>query len=79
MFKFTLEGDIEARFAEIKRQAVSRGIKVNGTSKWGTLEGQLGSAEYEINGNELTVTVTDAPRWLPDSMIRSELEKFIQE
>lgn len=78
VFTFTIKGDMQKRFEEIKAKATARGVKVEGDSKRGRIKGRMGSAEYETSGNELTVRVLDAPFFVPNDVIRKELEKFIE-
>ena len=78
MFTFTLIGDVEAKLQKVRTAAPGQGVNFQGNEREGTFDGLI-SGTYQVEGNRISINVTNAPIYVTWATIEDRLRKLIEE
>jgi hypothetical protein len=76
-FTFPINGDINQVLADVTAQARSRGFRFSGTLPSGSFSGMGVQGQYQVIGNNVTVTIT-SKGFAPCSMIENTIRDFFR-
>ena len=71
-----IDRDFTEKLAKAKAAAQRAGIALTGDTRQGQFAGQGIAGHYAARETVLTVTITDKPCFLPESLIGSKIREF---
>ena len=71
-----IDRDFSEKLAKAKAAAQRAGIELTGDTRQGQFSGQGIAGHYAVGEAVLTVTITDKPFFLPDSLIGGKIRDF---
>jgi hypothetical protein len=76
-FNVTVKGKMEDVLAKVKAAASAHQVKFQGDTKKGTFVNDA-SGSYTVNGQVISIIVTDKAWYATDSMVQDAVKKFFQ-
>lgn len=77
-FEYSLVGDLESKFEQIKVAAAAKGISFVGDHDGGYFSGMGLRGTYAISGSQIAVEITAKPIFVSWAYIDSQLRGFIE-
>ena len=76
--EITIGQDFAERLERAKAAAWKAGIEMEGDLRSGTFGGMGVGGNYSVDGETLSVTVTDKPFFFPEEMIHAKIRQFFE-
>jgi hypothetical protein len=71
----TVKGKIGDVLKKVKSAAQAKDVKFEGDEKKGKFSGDA-EGTYVVNGQDITITITDKPWYASDSQVKDAITKF---
>lgn len=71
LIEFNIAADVQDTIARILNEARRAGVQLEGDDREGTFAGLQARGSYQINGQRLSITVTEKPWLVPETLIRN--------
>ncbi len=71
--KVTVKGEITKVLDDVKKLAAQKDIKFTGDASKGAFSGSGIAGNYTVNGQDITITITDKPWYAPEGSVKQAI------